>query len=688
MFCKLSVSNVKKSIQDYAIYFLTLTVAVCIFYVFNSIDAQKNVLTGSAVSESFLSNMDFSMSLLSVFVTIVVAGLVLYANNFLVGRRKREFGIYMTLGMSKLRISGILLLETLLVGSIALGAGLVLGFVLSQGMALFSSYLLNIEIVQFQLVFSAKAVGKTVLCFGLVFVVVMLCNHIMIARYQLSQLLCAAKKNQSIKVKNPTLLVGFLILSVLILASGYALVLAVGMNPLNPLFLAAIVIGAVGTFLFVYSLSGALLFFMSRNRKVYYKGLNIFVLRQLNNKIVTNFVSISMISFLLFLAISISLSMFTYRSNLERMLDGNLNFDASGTVSIYNQEDREKDLRALINQNQAGIVLDDKTQFALYKRRSVDTSMSEILADYLSARQKEEIQKSVYGASNIAGKTNVLTSSEYNQIRGLLGEEPIPLADQEILVVSNYDDGGVLTDYIHDVGTVQLAGVTYRIKNDAPIVENIMTGSSVSYFYLIVPDSFTDFRDAPEEQRINFVCTGNDAERAEQKAVLTKLLEYYETLSRNGQATVEPIAIYGVTNDQFQANIYGSTASLIFIGIYLGLIFLIASVAILAIQQLSEASESIGRYCALQKMGVPDNLIRQSVLQQILFYFALPLGLAIVDSAFGIRVMGERFNQFHLSIFNGVSLIAMIIFAFIFSGYLYVTYKGYQNVIAKTHSIG
>lgn len=688
MFYKLSVSNVKKSIQDYAIYFLTLTVAVCIFYVFNSIDAQKNVLTGSAVSESFLNNMDFAMSLLSVFVTIVVAGLVLYANNFLVSRRKREFGIYMTLGMSKLRISGILLLETLLVGSIALGAGLILGFVLSQGMALFSSYLLNIEIVQFQLVFSAKAVGKTVLCFGMVFVVVMLCNHIVISRYRLSELLCAAKKNQSIQVKNPRLLVGFLVLSALILASGYALVLAVGMNPLDPLFLAAIIIGALGTFLFVYSLSGALLFFMSRNRKVYYKGLNIFVLRQLNNKIVTNFVSMSMISFLLFLAISISLSMFTYRSNLEKMLDGNLNFDASGTVSIYNQEDREKDFRTLINQNGAGIVLDDKTQFALYTRRSVDPSMSEILADHLSARQKKEIQKSVYGASNIAGKTKVLTSSEYNQIRGLLGEAPILLADREILVVSNYDDGGVLTDYIRDVGTVQLAGVSYRIKNNAPIVENIMTGSSVSYFYLIVPDSFTDFRDAPEEQRINFVCTGSEIERAEQKAALSRLLEYYKNPSYNGQAIAEPMVIHGYTNDQFQAEIYGSTASLIFIGSYLGLIFLIASVAVLAIQQLSEASESIGRYRALQKMGVPDKLIQRSVLQQILFYFALPLGLAIVDSAFGIRVMGERFNQFHLSVFNGVSLIAMIIFAFIFFGYLYVTYKGYQNVIAKTRSIG
>lgn len=90
--------------------------------------------------------------------------------------------------------------------------------------------------------------------------------------------------------------------------------------------------------------------------------------------------------------------------------------------------------------------------------------MSEILADHLSARQKEEFQKTVYGASKIAGKTNVLTSSEYNQIRGLLEEEPILLADQEILVVSNYDDGGVLTDYIHDVGTVQLAELPIGLK--------------------------------------------------------------------------------------------------------------------------------------------------------------------------------------------------------------------------------
>lgn len=621
------------------------------------------------------------MSILSVFVTVVLAGLILYANNFLINRRKREFGIYMTLGMSKIKISIILLLETLLVGSVALISGLILGFIISQGMALFSSHLLNIEIVQFQLVFSKEAVLKTIFCFGLVFVIVMFCNHIIISKYNLYELLCASKKNQNIKIKNPKVLILSLILSILILSVAYSLILSVGMNPLEPLFLIAIVIGVVGTFLFVYSLSGSILFLIQRNQKIYCKGLNIFVLRQLNNKIVTNFVSMSMISFLLFLSISISLSMFTYRSNLEKSLEGNLNFDASGTVSIYNPEDREKDLRKLINQNKSGLVLDEKTQFAVYKRHSLNTSMEEILGNSLTKQQRAQIKKSVYGASNIAGKTNALTISEYNQIRALLGHEPITLLDNEVLVVSNYDDKGVLTNYIHNIGTIELDGVLYQIKNDAPIVENIMTGNTISYFYLIVPDTFTAFRDAAEGLHINFVCTGNESEKTEQKEALTKLLSYYSTLSYNAQALSEPIAIYGYTNDQFQTDMYSSAASIIFIGIYLGLIFLIASVAILAIQQLSEASESINRYHALQKIGVSNSMIRKSILKQILIYFTLPLGLAIVDSFFGIHVMGERFNQFHLSSFNGISLITILMFIFIFFAYLYITYKGYKNVI-------
>ena len=198
-----------------------------------------------------------------------------------------------------------------------------------------------------------------------------------------------------------------------------------------------------------------------------------------------------------------------------------------------------------------------------------------------------------------------------------------------------------------------------------------------------MPDTFTSFIEGPEETYINFICTGTEKEKANQKEDLEKLLNYYSYLGQNSKAATEPIAIYGTTNDQFRINTYGSAASLIFIGIYLGLIFLIASVAVLAIQQLSEASDSLERYRALQKIGVPDKTIEQSIFKQILVYFAIPLGLAITDSVVGLRVLGERFNQFHLSIFSGFSLIAILVFIFVFFGYLYITFKGYKNVISR-----
>lgn len=683
MFYKLSINNVKKSFKDYSIYFLTLSVAVCIFYIFNSIDAQKYILTGNAVSESFLANMNIIMNLLSVFVTIVLAGLILYANNFLIRKRKKEFGIYMTLGIAKTKISLILLLETLFVGITALVTGLIVGFILSQGMSIFSAYLLNIKSAEFKLVFSAPALLKTILCFGLVFIIVMFFNHLVISKCKLSDLLCASKKNQSIKINNPKILALLFVLSMLILAAAYTLVLSVGMNPLEPMFLVSIAVGAAGTFLFVYSLSGSLLFLMGSKKNIYYKKLNIFVLRQLNNKIMTNFVSMSMISFLLFLSISISLSMFTYRSNLEKSLEGNLNFDASGSVSIYNSEDREKDLRELINKNKSGIRLNEKTKFAVYVPRSVNTSLTEILGDSLSDSQKANIKKSVYGSSNIAGNAVAITISDYNNIRQLLEHPAITLADDEVLIVSNYDDKNVLTNYINSKGTIKIDEKNYTIKNDKPIVENISTGSTVSYFYLVVPDTFSSFMEGPEETHINFVCTGTETEKRAQKEDLAELLDYYSNLGQNSKATTEPIAIYGITNDQFRIDTYGSAASLIFIGIYLGLIFLIASVAVLAIQQLSEASDSLERYRALQKIGVPDKMIQKSIMQQILVYFAVPLGLAVVDSVVGISVLGERFNQFHLSILSGFSLVAILVFIFVFFGYLYITFKGYKNIISR-----
>lgn len=128
MLFKLSFNNMKKSIKDYSIYFLTLVIGVAIFYMFNSIDSQQAMLRVSSSQREIIKLMITMLGFVSVFVAIVLGLLIVYANNFLINRRKKEFGIYMILGMGKRKISKIILMETIFVGIISLIVGVAIRY--------------------------------------------------------------------------------------------------------------------------------------------------------------------------------------------------------------------------------------------------------------------------------------------------------------------------------------------------------------------------------------------------------------------------------------------------------------------------------------------------------------------------------------------------------------------------------
>ncbi len=286
MYSKIAVGNVKKSFKDYAIYFLTLTLAVCIFYSFNSMESQKAIKDVGSLDE--LMKL---MSQVSVFVSVVLGSLILYANNFLIKKRKKELGIYMTLGMGKRKISKILVMETFLVGVISLISGLVLGIGVSQGLSTFALKLFDLPINQYKFAVSTGAIGKTVLYFGIMFLVVMIFNVSIISKYKIIDLLTAGRKNQDVKFKNPIIYLIAFVLCALSLGFAYKSILKVGLNPNDPMFFISIVLGILGTVLFFFSLSGFILYVVKKNKKVYFKGLNIFVVRQINSKVNTNFIS-------------------------------------------------------------------------------------------------------------------------------------------------------------------------------------------------------------------------------------------------------------------------------------------------------------------------------------------------------------------------------------------------------------
>lgn len=203
MLFKLSVKNMKKSFKDYAIYFLTLVLGVAIFYMFNSLDSQQAMLEVSTSTREIIQLMISMLGYVSVFVAVVLGLLIVYANNFLINRRKKEFGIYMTLGMGKRQISKIILIETILVGVLSLITGIIIGIFASQFMSVLVGKLFEADMTKFQFVFSKDACIKTCVYFAIMYIAVMIFNTITISRYKLINLLTAIKKNETVKIKNP-----------------------------------------------------------------------------------------------------------------------------------------------------------------------------------------------------------------------------------------------------------------------------------------------------------------------------------------------------------------------------------------------------------------------------------------------------------------------------------------------------
>ena len=321
MLFKLSIKNMKKSFKDYAIYFLTLVLGVAIFYMFNSLDSQEAMLQVSNSTRDIIKLMISMLGYVSVFVAVVLGLLIVYANNFLINRRKKEFGIYMTLGMGKRQISKIIILETIFVGIISLIVGLVIGVFASQFMSVLVAKMFEADMSNFQFVFSKTACIKTCVYFAVMYIAVMFFNTMTVSRYKLINLLNATKKNEKVKIKNPIIsIIVFIGASCLL---GYAYWKVTGdvysLNTADKL-LPPILMGITGTILVFWSLSGFILKVVQSIKNIYLNGTNMFVLRQINSKINTTVISMSVICLMLFMTITILSSSLSLRNTMQRDL--------------------------------------------------------------------------------------------------------------------------------------------------------------------------------------------------------------------------------------------------------------------------------------------------------------------------------------------------------------------------------
>ena len=674
MYFKIALNNVRKSFKDYSIYFLTLTLGVCIFYAFNSIGDQKAFLELGKRQAEYIKVLQGLISGISVFISCVLGGLILYANNFLVKKRKKELGIYMTLGMGKNKISKILTYETALVGIISLVVGLGVGIIVSQGISAFASKLFEVSLSNYKFLLSTDAILKTVLYFGIIFILVMLFNTFVISKYKLIDMLTAAKKNEDIKIKNPILTAIIFFISLGLLGVAYKLVIKVGLNPTDRMFLVSIVLGILGTLLLFFSLAGFVLYVLQRNKNVYLKGLNIFVLRQMNSKINTNFLSMTVICLMLFLTISTLATGLSFKNALEKGLENTTPFDASATYYI-DEDSKIKTAEESIRE--LGFKFNPEDKIVSYNEYKLEKTNLESL---LNKNAEGKNIKDIVEAMTYKG-TNAISISSYNDIRALSGEKSLSLANNEVLISSNLGEvENTLKNILKNNEKIEIDGKEYKIANNTLIGEGKVikeafesTGMTNNFFTLIVPDNMvSNLKPIANKININFPKNSNEEERVQ------KLFNEY----RDG---VVDSSKYGFVNGYTKARIYednnGMTNIVLFIGIYLGVIFLISSTAVLALQQLSEASDSIDRYKSLRRIGVSQKMINKSIFTQVSIYFGLPLVVALVHSVVAIKVVNGFLTMFNRPDIGVSSLVTALIMVIVYGGYFYATYTGYKSTV-------
>lgn len=667
MYSKMSVRNVKRSFKDYAIYFLTLTFAVCIFYSFNSISSQKAMMDVTNSKAEIIQTLSKIISMTSVFVSIILGFLIIYANNFLIKRRKKEIGLYMTLGMGKRKISYLLIKETFLIGLLSLGFGLMAGVVVSQGLSLFTSKLFEVNVSKFNFIFSPSAAIKTSLYFGIIFILVMIFNTLVISKYKLIDLLRAGRKNESIKMKSTKVSFLLFLLSIILIGVAYLIILKFGFNNGISYVQVSVILGIVGTVLLFLSLSGFLIKVLEKSEKFYLKNLNMFVLRQINSKVNTTYISMSVISLMLFLTITLLSTGVSFKNSLQTTLKNNTPYD----VTFYSFSTGDEEI-ANISKSLDKIGLDYNNAFREYLSYNLYTS-DEGIKQYIYNYGNDKVKKNL---DSYDKNLDCIAISDYNKLRTMAGESTFNPQKDEVILISNVNDYDKAVDkFIENNKTMRISNNNYRIINEKALKDNLETSALATKFMVaVLPDEVV------KNMEINTTyLSGNYKEKSEK--IENEIYNVFAGFTTRKYSYDEYGFVLGSTRDMAYDSSVGMSVTVMYIGIYLGVIFLISSAAILALQQLSEASDNIERYEVLKKIGTSSKNINKAVFSQVFIYFMMPLTIAIIHSIVGIIVASEVISMFGASSILVSAIITAIIIIMVYGGYFLTTYVGYNNII-------
>ncbi|WP_294440164.1 ABC transporter permease [uncultured Slackia sp.] len=694
MLAKLAAANVRKSARDFAVYFFTLVLGIAVFYAFNSIADSQAVARIGEDGRKMMELLAFVINAVSVFIVVILAFLVVYANRFLIRRRNKEFALYLTLGMQKGDLLKVSALETLFIGIASLAVGLAIGLALSQVLCNVAASMFDSEVEGVAFSVSVDAIVLTVVAFAAIFLVTVVFNTGHLFKSKLIDLLNADRRNESFKLRSLPLSFVLFIVACVLIGVSYKLLMDNGLLEPSPEFMAATVLVCVGTVLFFYSVSGFLLRVTQMIKPLYLRGLNMFFLRQLSARANSAFVSMSVIALTLFLAMTSVCGGIGIVNAMNASAANGTKYDAS-VVSTY----------AMWNYDTGELEPMELGEFGAFAE-SHGYNMVEGLAASTAAVDAPSWDDMVKGAAQVdfrlsgvslgdlndaTGKSiydfvgsgmlsdgmdeqqlDCVSVSQFNTVRELANLEPIDLGESEFAI---WNDAALTSDYAEAIAaaapSLNINGHDLTALRDVQDVTLETTGVTQRICVLVVPDECIDESVMPWTSLLDVQCNDGQEEAFQ---------SFLHAVQESSNPDTYPVSLIQ-TVSEVEAQSSGFTAVVSYLAIYIGFVLVIACAAILAIQQLTDAADSVRRYELIAKLGAPQRMIDGALFKLIGIYFLFPLLVGIAHTLCAMQVVIDVVQVFGYLDIGSMSVVTMVAFLVVYGAYFLVTYVTARNMV-------
>ena len=679
MYARIALGNVRRSIRDFGIYFLTLVLGVAVYYAFNSVTQQSAVLRLSGNMRTLVQELGTIIRGVSIFVAVLLAFLVLFGNRFLIRRRKREFAIYLTLGMDRRHVSGIVAMESLAVGAGALVVGLAVGVLLSQALLYATARLFNTHVTGFGLMFSGQACAYTVMSFAIIFLVVGALNVLEVSRFRLIDLMNADRKGEKSLVRNLPLSVALFVVSLALIGVAYHELRVNGMYAIDWRFNLATALVSVGTFLLFFSVSGFLLRLGQSARGFYLRGLNMFALRQLSSRVNSAWVSISIVCAALFLAITSTCGGFAIVSSINQSVSAITHYDVSIAMYSTAQTSYASDADDVSGSGKEALLkasvpdwnslVADSARIDLYQDPSMRLNLKTLRGD-TGVELPDSFAKYTNGLDKVP--IYVVSLSQYNATLALRGDKPATLKANEALVTTDMNN---MVSFWQRVALKRegfdFLGTAMRLRARSTTME-YQNSVNTSVGTIVVPDAALESKRAQLEPLSSLLNVKAKDSRAEARL-------YKEVVKAH-----QPGLLFAAgSKSTAKEEVVGLTAIVGYLALYIGFVLFVSCAAILAIQQLSDVAESAPRYRVLFDLGAERSMVNHAILAQIATYFLFPLVVALAHSYVALGVLGGVIKSLGVLDFLRPLGVTMAIVLVLYGGYFLLTYGMARGVIGE-----